>query len=87
MMVQLGSIIYSNIYRANDAPLYRQGNKVLIGICVFDIFLFIGVKRYYMWRNKTRAAIWDAMTTDQKSEYLATTKDRGNKRLDFRFHH
>ncbi|KAG2185723.1 hypothetical protein INT43_002158 [Umbelopsis isabellina] len=87
MMVQLGSIIYSNIYRANDAPLYRQGNKVLIGICVFDIFLFIGVKRYYIWRNKTRAAIWDAMTTDQKSEYLATTTDRGNKRLDFRFHH
>lgn len=87
IMVQLGSIISSNIYTADDAPLYRRGNKVLIGICVFDIFLFIGVKAYYIWRNKSKAKIWDAMTEDEKLNYLATTTDLGNKRLDFRFHH
>lgn len=27
------------------------------------------------------------MTLEQKEEYLSTTKDRGNKRLDFRFAH
>jgi hypothetical protein len=87
IMVQLGSIISSNIYTADDAPLYRRGNKVLIGICVFDIFLFIGVKSYYIWRNKSKAKIWDSMTQDEKAQYLATTTDLGNKRLDFKFHH
>ncbi|KAH8547517.1 transporter-like protein [Umbelopsis sp. PMI_123] len=87
MMVQLGNLISSNIYRTNDGPLYRTGNKVLIGICVFDIFLFLGVKAYYIWRNKSKAKIWDAMTPDEKANYLATTTDSGNKRLDFRFHH
>lgn len=87
MMVQVGSIISSNIYQANDAPSYRSGNKVLIGICVLNIALFLGVKAYYIWRNKTRAVVWDAMTTEEKAHYLATTTDSGNKRLDFRFHH
>ena len=32
MSVQVGSIISANIYRAEDAPLYRKGNSVLLGI-------------------------------------------------------
>ncbi|GAB5589362.1 hypothetical protein Unana1_04262 [Umbelopsis nana] len=87
MMVQVGGIVSSNIYRANDAPLYRRGNRVLIGICVFDIFLFIAVKLYYIWRNKSKAKIWDAFTPEEKLNYLSTTTDAGNKRLDFQFHH
>jgi hypothetical protein len=45
------------------------------------------VKGYYTWRNKTRENKWNAMTEAQRLEYLATTKDEGNKRLDFRFQH
>ncbi|RXW22209.1 hypothetical protein EST38_g3632 [Candolleomyces aberdarensis] len=88
MFVQASGIISSNIYRKDDAPMYRRGNSWLIGICAFNCFiLYPGVKAYYIWRNRSRDQIWDAMTSEQKSEYLATTKDRGNRRLDFRFAH
>lgn len=47
----------------------------------------IFIKGYYIWRNKTRERIWNAMSDGEKDEYLRTTKDEGNKRLDFRFAH
>lgn len=87
MTVQASNVISSNIYRNQDKPLYRTGNKVLIGLCVYNIALFVFAKIYYVWRNKVRAKQWDAMSTSQKEEYLATTTDKGNKRLDFRFAH
>ncbi|KAI4159597.1 MAG: hypothetical protein LQ342_006435 [Letrouitia transgressa] len=34
-----------------------------------------------------RDSIWNRMSQDGRLEYLATTKDKGNKRLDFRFAH
>lgn len=77
----------SNIYRTNDAPLYHQGNDVLIALDVLAIVLFVGAKLYYLRRNKIRARRWGAMTDAQKDEYLATTTDEGNKRLDFQFKH
>jgi hypothetical protein len=42
---------------------------------------------YYTWRNSTREKKWNAMSQDEKHEYLKNTKDEGNKRLDFRFSH
>lgn len=87
IMVQIGGIISANIYRADDAPLYKRGNKILIGICVFDIFLFLGVKLYFVWRNKSKAKVWDSFTPEEKVHYLNTTKQAGNKRLDFQFRH
>ncbi|KAF8906727.1 allantoate permease [Gymnopilus junonius] len=88
MFVQASSIISSNIYRADDAPQYHRGNSILIGICAFNlIFLYPGTKAYYIWRNRQRDKIWDAMTSEEKSHYLATTTDIGNRRLDFRFAH
>jgi len=87
MMVQLGNIVSSNIYRTDDAPYYRRGNEVLIAIACMNIALYALAKIYYIYKNKRRAAIWDSWNEDQKKEYLTTTKDRGNKRLDFRFAH
>jgi len=52
MCVQAANIISSQIYRTHDAPLYRRGNKVLIGVCVFNIFLFVATKYFYVWVNK-----------------------------------
>lgn len=87
MCVQASSIIGSNIYRDKDKPLYRTGNKVLIGICAYNFILFIGAKLFYVYINKKRERVWNEMSGQERDHYLATTKDKGNKRLDFRFAH
>ncbi|KAF1815589.1 phthalate transporter [Eremomyces bilateralis CBS 781.70] len=85
MCIQASSIIATNVYREEDKPLYRTGNRVLIGIAVYNIFLIGGTKFFYVYTNKIRTKKWDAMSGEEKENYLATTTDKGNKRLDFRF--
>ena len=80
MCVQASSIIAQNIYRDNDKPMYRKGNKVLIGICTYNFAIFIGAKFYYVYVNKKRTAVWDKMDKSEKESYLETTTDKGNKR-------
>ncbi|WVQ74650.1 hypothetical protein IAR50_004252 [Cryptococcus sp. DSM 104548] len=87
MFVQAASLVASNIYQPADAPYYHKGNKVLIGLSVVAIALFVFAKLWYVFRNKQRAKVWDTWTIAEKAEYLATTSDKGNKRLDFRFLH
>lgn len=72
---------------ADDAPQYKRGNKQLLAINCMNIVLYLLVKVYYVMRNKARDAIWAAKTEEERLEYLATTKDEGSKRLDFRFQH
>ncbi|KAF2808771.1 MFS general substrate transporter [Mytilinidion resinicola] len=78
-----GNIISQNIYRDDDKPLYRRGNKVLIAICYYNFVQFLGVKWFYVWVNEGRGG----MSQEEKEKYLQTTKDKGNKRLEFRFAH
>ncbi|ERS95630.1 uncharacterized protein SPSK_02310 [Sporothrix schenckii 1099-18] len=85
MCCQAGGVIYSNIYRADDAPRYRRGNRTLIGLNVGVIFLYVAVHFYYRWVNARRDKIWNAWTPEEREHYINTTKDEGNKRLDFRF--
>jgi hypothetical protein len=87
MTVQAGGIIASNIYRNDDAPRYKRGDRVLLALCVTNITLYILTKIYYILRNQYKAQKWDAMTEDERIIYLKTTTDEGNKRLDFRFAH
>ncbi|RDB15169.1 hypothetical protein Hypma_004852 [Hypsizygus marmoreus] len=88
MFVQTSSIVSAQIYRKDDAPRYRRGNSVLIAICSFNlVIMYPGIKIYYLYRNKQRARLWDAMSSKEKVHYLKTTKDVGNRRLDFRFAH
>lgn len=87
MFVQLGSIISSNIYRKDDAPLYRRGNTVLFAISIFVIPVLLSVKAYYVWRNKQRDLVWNALTYEEQEKYIHESTDEGNKRLDFRFDH
>jgi hypothetical protein len=75
------------IYRDDDKPYYRRGNKVLLALVGWNIVMTIFVKLYYVRRNKTREEIWNTMRLEEKDHYLRTTKDQGNKRLDFRFAH
>ncbi|KAI9637153.1 major facilitator superfamily domain-containing protein [Dioszegia hungarica] len=86
MMVQASAMIGANIYVAEDAPRYFSANKGLIGLIVFNIVaLYPGTYFYYRWRNASKAKIWDTYTEQQRTVYLQTTTDVGNKRLDFRF--
>ncbi|KAL4974485.1 major facilitator superfamily domain-containing protein [Aspergillus desertorum] len=85
IMVQLQSIVSSNIYREDDKPLYRRGNRVLIGINCLNVVLYLFAKWYYTQRNKKRDRIWSRMSSDEKEEYLDTAANQGNKKLDFRF--
>ncbi|KAI0064885.1 allantoate permease [Artomyces pyxidatus] len=88
MFVQASSVISSQIYRADDAPRYRRGNSQLIIISAINLgVLYPGTKIYYVWRNRQKAKVWDAMTPEEQSKYLETTTDVGNRRLDFRFAH
>lgn len=87
MFVQLGNIAANNIYRKDDAPIYRRGNRNLFILTLSLIPLFLLTKYYYMWRNKSKEAIWSKMTEEQRQQYLESNKDAGNKRLDFRFCH
>ena len=68
------------IYRDADKPLYRIGNKVLLGLIAWNVVLIIASKLYYHTRNATRDKIWNAMSEKEKAHYLETTADRGNKR-------
>ncbi|KAI4702584.1 hypothetical protein J4E81_002949 [Alternaria sp. BMP 2799] len=87
MCVQASSIISQNIYRDDDKPLYRRGNKVLLAICAYNFVLFVGAKVFYVKVNRKRDRIWEGMTREEKEGYLETTRDEGNRRLDFRFAH
>ncbi|KAH9065634.1 MFS general substrate transporter [Lactarius vividus] len=85
MFVQAGSIISSNIYRADDKPLYKRGNRILIGICILNIAFYLFTFFFYRGINQRRERIWASKTPKERAEYFETTKDVGNERLDFRF--
>ncbi|KAH8681969.1 permease of the major facilitator superfamily [Xylariales sp. PMI_506] len=87
MLVQVGAVISNFIYRADDAPLYHRGNRVLIGINVLIIVLFILTKLYYIWKNNQRDKVWNALTQEERDDYTRNTKLQGSRRLDFRFAH
>ncbi len=87
MFCQAGGIIASNIYRSDDAPLYRRGNRQLLAILCMNMVLYCLTKVYYVLRNRYRDRKWNAMTAEEQLTYLSTTTDEGNKRLDFRFQH
>ncbi|GLA05031.1 hypothetical protein AnigIFM60653_005100 [Aspergillus niger] len=87
MSTQLSAIIASNIYQDWDAPRYVIGNRVLLSIVGVNMAIYMAIKAYYMLRNRQRDRKWNAMTEDQRVDYVATTRDEGNQRLDFRFAH
>ncbi|KAF2665713.1 MFS general substrate transporter [Microthyrium microscopicum] len=87
MCVQLGGIIAANIYRDDDKPRYKRGNRVLIGINCMAIALFVFAKLYYVVKNKIRDRKWNAMTPEERLDYTLNTTDQASRRLDFRFAH
>ncbi|CAL3970219.1 unnamed protein product [Diplocarpon coronariae] len=80
-------LLSTNIYREDDMRLYVRGNEILLSICSFNILLFHLVKYYDIWHNAKRDVVWNAMSVQEQENYVATTKDEGAKRLNFRFAH
>jgi hypothetical protein len=84
----LASNIATEIYRADDAPNYYRGNKVLISICVLAAVILVSQRQYFWILNRRKQREWDEMTSEEKEEYqmdqVAREKE-GNRRLDFRF--
>ncbi|WVQ68823.1 uncharacterized protein L199_007032 [Kwoniella botswanensis] len=87
MFVQAASLVASNVYQPSDSPYYHKGNRVLAGLSAASIVLVLLAKLWYIYRNNQKSKIWDSWTVQEKEDYLRTTKDKGNKRLDFRFLH
>lgn len=87
MSVQLGNICANFIYRNDDKPYYHRGNRNLIIINLLSIVLFLFTKVYYIWRNKQKQRIWNALSPEEQREYKVNTKLEGSRRLDFQFAH
>ncbi|KAL4950728.1 major facilitator superfamily domain-containing protein [Aspergillus filifer] len=87
MSVQMGNIIGNNVFRADDAPLYKRGYSVLLGLNLLGIAMFVVTKVYYIRRNEQREVVWRGMSDEKREEYIKNSPDTGSKRLDFRFAH
>lgn len=85
MFSQAAGIVASNIYRADDKPLYHRGNETLIGIACGSIASCVIARYYFIWRNKVNAKKWSALTIEEQENYLRTTKHEGNKKINFKF--
>ncbi|EAW22144.1 putative MFS transporter [Aspergillus fischeri NRRL 181] len=88
VIVQVGSVISSQIYRADDSPYYYRGNKVLISICVLSLIVFVAQREFLRHLNRQKERKWNAMSAEEKVLYQSDQEARekeGNKRLDFRF--
>lgn len=83
--IQLSGIASSNIYRSDDKPYYHRGNKQLIAINAATIVAYALAKAYYVVRNRWKRERWEKLSSEEKADYLETTTDQGNKRLDFLF--
>jgi hypothetical protein len=78
VLVQCGGITSANIYRKDDAPLYKRGNRNLIIINVLSILLFLFAKAYYVTKNRIRDKKWNAMTPEVR---LMSRTEHSNRAL------
>jgi hypothetical protein len=88
VIVQVGSLIGSQIYRSWDSPYYKTGNKVCISIVALTLTTFVAQRQYLWFLNRQKEKAWSKMSAEEKVAYQADTVAReaeGNKRLDFRF--
>ena len=88
VIVQVGSVIGSQIYREDDKPYYYRGNKVLISICALTVLVMLGQRTWLVLLNKRKERIWERMGPEERVSYqkdVLARESEGNKRLEFRF--
>ena len=74
--VQMGNIIGNNVFRADDAPLYKRGYSILLGLNLLGIAMFVANKVYYIRRNEQREVIWRALS-EEVCVLLFIPKEKG----------
>lgn len=88
VIVQVGSLVGSQIYRSWDAPYYHVGNSVLLAICVLSLVAILAQRQVLVALNGKKERRWAAMSAEERVAYQADATARekdGNRRLDFRF--
>ncbi|KAF9269847.1 major facilitator superfamily transporter [Marasmius fiardii PR-910] len=88
VIVQIGSLIGSQIYRSYDAPYYKRGNAVCLAICALSLVTFLVQRQVLVYLNRQKETKWNAMSAEERAIYQNDKEARegdGNKRLDFRF--
>lgn len=88
VIVQIGSLVGSQIYRSWDSPYYKHGNAVLVAICVLSLCAILVQRQVLIFLNKKKERQWQMMSAEEKAAYQSDSQAReneGNKRLDFRF--
>lgn len=83
--VQISNIISSQIYRDDDKPEYKRGNKILLAFVCINLLAYAATYVYYRALNRRKDRIWNGMSIDEQDSYLENTRDVGSKRLDFRY--
>ena len=88
VIVQIGSLIGSQIYRTDDQPYYYRGNKVLISICALALLVMLAQRTWLKLLNKRKERTWGQMDERERTAYQEDLRSRerdGNRRLEFRF--
>ena len=88
VIVQMGIVIGSQIYRADDQPYCYRGNKVCISICCLVLVTILAQRFWLMLPNKRKERVWQAMGLDEREECQKDVKIReieGNRRLEFSY--
>lgn len=88
VIVQIGSLIGSQIYRSDDAPYYYRGNKVLISIAGLSLLTFLVQRQWLIHLNKKKEQEWERLSVQERLTYQNEQGERevdGNRRFDFRF--
>ena len=88
VIVQVGSVIGSQIYREDDKPYYYRGNKVLISICALTLVVMVAQRMWLVLLNRRKERVWERMSMEERVVYQKDVRERereGNRRLEFRF--
>lgn len=88
VIVQVGSLVGSQIYRAWDSPYYHVGNSVLLALCALSLVAILAQRQWLIRLNRNKERRWQAMSAEERVAYQNDAEARekdGNRRLDFRF--
>lgn len=88
MFSQAGGIIAANVFRGDIEHLssvLQHGVTTLLEISLLSMTLILLSNYWYQWKNHQKEKVWNSMVPEEKANYLQKTRDKGNKRLDFRF--